>query len=222
MLARVGPKPARNGQSTRLAESPTIWRICILPTFATTLTFPNLSTAVETDRLIIRCPRLGDGPGLFDATVDALADLRQFPASLPWALEIPSIDTSESFCVAGSVNFQARKDFPFLFIDKTSRVVVGCGGLHRPRWAVPAFELGFWGRSSLVGRGLFSEAADALANYAFCHFNAKRVEAICDDLNARSIRVCERIGMQLEGVLRQERRAPDGSLRNTRIYSKLA
>lgn len=126
------------------------------------------------------------------------------------------------FCLAGSASFQARKDFPFLFIDKTSRIVVGCGGLHRPRWAVPVFELGFWGRSSLVGRGLFSEAAHGLANYAFSRFGAKRVEAICDDLNARSIRLCERIGMQLEGVLRQERRAPDGSLRNTRVYSKLA
>ena len=101
-------------------------------------------------------------------------------------------------------------------------MVVGSGGLHRPRWTVPAFELGFWGRSSHVGRGLFSEAANGLANYAFANFGAKRVEAICDDLNERSIRVCERIGMQLEGVLRQERRASDGSLRNTRIYSKLA
>ncbi|WP_432711273.1 GNAT family N-acetyltransferase [Paraburkholderia acidicola] len=174
----------------------------------------------ETDRLIIRSPQPGDGPNLFDAIVDALADLRQFPASLPWAMETPSVDTSESYCVASSESFQARKDFPFLFIDKTSHVVVGSGGLHRPRWAVPAFELGFWGRSSLVGRGLFSEAADALVNFAFSHFDAKRVEAICDDLNVRSIRVCERIGMQLEGVLRHERRAPDGSLRNTRIYSK--
>jgi RimJ/RimL family protein N-acetyltransferase len=141
---------------------------------------------------------------------------------MPWALGTPSIDTSESFCLAGSANFQARKDFPFLFIDKTSGIVVGCGGLHRPRWAVPVFELGFWGRSSLVGRGMFSEAADALANYAFSNFGAKRVEAICDDLNIRSIRLCERIGMQLESVLRQERRAPDDSLRNTRVYSKLA
>jgi RimJ/RimL family protein N-acetyltransferase len=191
-------------------------------TSSTILTSPNLPTSFETDRLVVRCPRSGDGPDLFDATVDALTELRRFPASLPWALETPSIDTSESFCLAGSANFQARKDFPFLFIDKTSRMVVGSGGLHRPRWAVPVFELGFWGRSSHVGRGLFSEAADGLANYAFVNFGAMRVEAICDDLNERSIRLCERIGMQLEGVLRQERRAPDGSLRNTRIYSKLA
>jgi RimJ/RimL family protein N-acetyltransferase len=214
--------PATSARSTRLAESPTIQGIRILSTSSTILTFPNLPTSFETDRLIIRCPRSGDGAELFEATVDALAELRRFPASMPWALETPSIDTSESFCLAGSANFQAGKDFPFLFIDKTSRTVVGCGGLHRPRWAVPVFELGFWGRSSLVGRGLFSEAAVALINYAFSNFGAKRVEAICDDSNTRSIRLCERIGMQLEGVLRQERRAPDGSLRNTRIYSKLA
>lgn len=185
------------------------------------MTFPDLPTAIETNRLIIRCPQPGDGPDLFDATVDALADLRRFPASLPWALATPSIETSESFCLAGSENFQARKDFPFLFIDKASHIVVGCGGIYRPRWTVPAFELGFWGRSSLVGRGLFSEAVNALADYAFSNFSAKRVEAICDDLNTESIRLCERIGMQLEGTLRHERRAPDGSLRNTRIYSKL-
>ncbi len=184
--------------------------------------FPNLPTAFETSRLIIRAPQLGDGSKLFDATVDALADLRRFSASLPWAVAEPSIDASEEFCRLGSENFQARKDFTFLFINKMSGLVVGCGGLHRPRWEVPAFELGFWGRSSLVGRGIFSEAAIALTSYAFEHFTANRVEAICDDLNARSIQVCERIGMQLEGVLRQERRAMDGSLRNTRIYSKLA
>ena len=224
----MSPRPrwsaglAVNGRSTGQAESSTIQSINILLTFSTILTFPNLPTSFETDRLVIRCPRSGDGPALFEATVDALTDLRRFPASMPWALETPSIDSSESFCLAGSVNFQARTDFPFLFIDKTSRIVVGGGGLHRPRWAVPVFELGFWGRSSLVGQGLFSEAANALANYAFANFGAQRVEAICDDLNARSIRLCERIGMQLEGVLRQERRAPDGSLRNTRIYSKLA
>jgi RimJ/RimL family protein N-acetyltransferase len=211
-----------SGSSTRKGESSTILYIYILLKFSTTLSPPTTPATIETDRLIIRCPRPGDGRDVFDATVDALEDLRQFPASLPWALEAPSIDKSESFCVAGFANFHEKRDFPFLFIDKTSRIVVGCGGLHRPRWAVPAFELGFWGRSSLVGRGLFSEAADALTNFGFSHFGAKRIDAICDDLNLRSIRVCERIGMKLEGVLRQERRAPDNSLRDTRIYSKLA
>jgi len=39
-----------------------------------------------------------------------------------------------------------------------------------------------------------------------------------DDENAASCALCERIGMTLEGTLRNERRAPDG-LRNTRIYA---
>jgi len=34
--------------------------------------------------------------------------------------------------------------------------------------------------------------------------------------------VAERCGFELEGVLRHERRAPDGSLRNTCIYARLA
>jgi hypothetical protein len=182
----------------------------------------DLPEAFESDRLILRCPRPGDGPNLFGATVDALAALRKFPASLPWALDEPSVELSESFCTRGFVNFVERRDFPLLFIEKSTGSVIGAGGLHRPRWAVPAFEMGFWGRTSFCGQGFFSEATAAILKFAFSHMKARRVEALCDDLNKESCRVCERIGMQLEGVLRQERRAPDGQLRDTRVYSRVS
>jgi RimJ/RimL family protein N-acetyltransferase len=59
-----------------------------------------------------------------------------------------------------------------------------------------------------------------LTEYAFQHIRAVRVELITDEENVASCRVAERAGFVLEGVLRNERRAPDASLRNTCVYAR--
>jgi hypothetical protein len=74
---------------------------------------------------------------------------------------------------------------------------------------------------SRARNGFISEAVAALTTYAFANLRAVRVEIITDEENNASRRVAERCAFVLEGVLRNERRAPDGSLRNTCIYARL-
>jgi len=179
----------------------------------------NLPDVLHTNRLTIRPPRPGDGPAVFAAVNDSLADLRAFPASMGWALTEPSIDQSEQYCREAYAKFIARRDLALLLILRDSDVVVGSSGLHRIDWRVPKCEVGFWGRSSHRGNGYVTEGVSAIVSIAFDHLCARRVEALPDDLNQRSCRVCERLGFQLEGVLRHERRDPDGTLRNTRVYA---
>ncbi|KGE10389.1 hypothetical protein LA03_10000 [Burkholderia gladioli] len=182
----------------------------------------DLPDAIESEHLIIRAPRVGDGGKVFEATIESLEMLREFPAYLPWALEAPSLEASEAYARNGAANFAMRRDFPLLFLLRDTDTLIGCGGLHRPRWSSRGFEIGWWGRTSFGGKGLMSEAVRAVLAFAFSNLAANRVEAVTDDLNLRSWRLCERVGMDLEGVLRHERIAPDGSLRNARIYSRLA
>jgi RimJ/RimL family protein N-acetyltransferase len=182
----------------------------------------DLPDAIQSERLTVRAPRPGDGRKVFDAIVESLDALREFPASLPWALDEPSIDTAESFCRTASSNFIARDDFPMLFLLRESGTLIGCGGIHKPRWAAGTFEIGWWGRTSFTGQGLITEAVGTLLDFAFSSLAAHRVEALVDDLNEKSWRLCERVGMDFEGTLRHERIAPDGMLRNTRMYSKIS
>ncbi|WP_221416823.1 GNAT family N-acetyltransferase [Chitinimonas taiwanensis] len=182
------------------------------------LDFPS---QFHTERLLIRSPRAGDGAALFEATCETLAELRRFPASLPWALFEPSLAESERFCRVGEADFLARRDLPMLLFRRDNGRLVGASGLHRFNWSVPRFELGYWCRSSELGQGLISEAARGICDFAFTHLGARRVEALPDELNVASWRVCERAGMQLEGVLRHERKDPDGTLRNTRLYAAI-
>ena len=99
-------------------------------------------------------------------------------------------------------------------------LVVSCS-LHSIQWELPKFELGFWCRSSRTRQGYAAEACDALVQYAFEALGARRVEALPDEANAGSRAVCERVGLQLEGVLRHERVTPTGQLRNTCVYARI-
>jgi RimJ/RimL family protein N-acetyltransferase len=53
------------------------------------------------------------------------------------------------------------------------------------------------------GKGLMSEAATAVVDWAIAQPGVHRVWAVCDVANAASARVLEKAGMQREGVLRR-------------------
>lgn len=182
----------------------------------------DLPTSIETERLLMRPPRAGDGPLLFPALTESLPELRRFLASLPWVAADQTLESSEVYCRTAQANFVARKDLPFLLFDKATGKLVGAAGLHRIAWITPKAEVGYWSRTSTSRNGYISEAVVALAQFAFTHIGAVRVELITDEENHASRRLAERCGFKLDGILRNERRAPDGILRNTCIYSRLA
>jgi RimJ/RimL family protein N-acetyltransferase len=180
----------------------------------------NLPASIETPRLTLRPPRTGDGQALHEALTESLPELRRFLASLPWVAAEQTLESAETFCRNGESNFIARRDLPFFVFEKATGRIVASAGLHRTVWQTPKTEVGYWCRTKSTGRGYMTEAVMALTEYAFQYINAARVELITDEENAASKRVAERSGFVLEGTLRNERRAPDGTLRNTCIYAR--
>lgn len=181
----------------------------------------DLPTAIETERLLVRAPQAGDGFALHTAVAESLPELRRFLGSLPWVASEPTPESCEARCRTGMANFLSRADLPFLAFEKSSGQLVGGVGLHRTVWSTPKTEVGYWVRTSRVGNGFVTEAVSALVEYAFTEMRAARIELITDEANTTSRQVAERCRFGLEGILRNERRAPDGSLRNTCIYAIL-
>lgn len=180
----------------------------------------DIPARIETERLVLHHPRAGDGVALHAAVAESLPELRRFLASLPWVAGEPSAEASEIYCRNAESNFLSRKDLPYLLWHKQTGWVAGAVGLHRTDWNTPKTEVGYWCRTSLSGVGLIGEAVSALAELAFTRLAVVRLELITDEENVASRRVAERCGFALEGVLRHERRAPDGSLRNTCVYAR--
>jgi RimJ/RimL family protein N-acetyltransferase len=131
-----------------------------------------------------------------------------------YTLEACEINTRQAIA-----KFVTRQDLRYQFVDRTSGEMVGSSGLHRINWQVPRFEIGYWVRTSRSGQGYVGETVRALTRLAFEALGARRVEIRCDDLNLASARVAERCGFELDTILRNWQRGPDGTLRHERIYS---
>lgn len=175
-----------------------------------------------TGQLVLRAPRAGDGPKVWEATVASLAELRPW---MPWATGEPEADESERFARSAGADFIARRDLVFYGFaraegDEEGPVLVACG-LHRMDWQVRRFEIGYWRRTGFGGLGLVDEAVHALTALAFESLEARRVEIRCDADNRRSARVAERCGFTYEGTLRRDALTPAGEPRDTRVYAKV-
>jgi RimJ/RimL family protein N-acetyltransferase len=86
---------------------------------------------------------------------------------------------------------------------------------------VPRFEIGYWCRPSMQGRGLVTEAVQTLTRFAFDALRARRVEVRMSSANTKSRAVAERCGFTLEGVLRQDALDVNGQPRDTVVYARV-
>lgn len=76
-----------------------------------------------------------------------------------------------------------------------------------------------WTAASHQRSGLNTEAKFLLLAHAFESLDCIAVEFRTHRLNAQSRRAIERLGAQLDGILRAHIRSPDGTLRDTAVYS---
>jgi N-acetyltransferase len=87
---------------------------------------------------------------------------------------------------------------------------------------VPRAEIGAtWLAASAQRTGVNTEAKLLMLAHAFDEWGCVRVEFRTHALNAQSRRAIERTGGQLEGILRQHLRLPNGLLRDTAQYAIL-
>jgi RimJ/RimL family protein N-acetyltransferase len=157
----------------------------------------DIPDSFETDRLLIRVPRPGDGPALNEAVLETFDDLRPW---MPWAAaEPPSIEKSEENSRRAYSQFITREDITLRLIHKETGLILGSSGLHPRDWALPRFEIGYWCRKRFQRQGYITEALRAILQFGFETLAAKRIQICCDKLNVPSLRVVERAGLRREG-----------------------
>lgn len=176
----------------------------------------NIPEEFESERLLIRAPRVGDGKQLNEAIVESFDE---FVRWLPWAKVCPSVAESEEHCKKSREKFLAKEDMQLLLFDKSTGVLVGSSGLHQIDWNVPMFEIGYWCRTSQIGKGYIAEAVQRVSKFAFEVLKANRIEIRVDSKNIKSASIPQKLGYTLEGTLRHQCRDNLGNLSDTQIYS---
>lgn len=178
----------------------------------------RLNGTLCNDRINLVPPCLELQPQMLEAIIESKAELEVFLPWVPYALtESESIENTKQ-AMANFANFD--NELRYSIIDKTSQELVGAIGLLIKDKSVPYFEIGYWLRSSCVGKGYITDAIAVLEQYAFTELEARRIEIRCDKSNVKSKAVALRCGYEFEGELKQTNRLPSGALSNTLIFAK--
>ena len=99
---------------------------------------------------------------------------------------------------------QPRIKFQWAVVTKAGGRLIGNAGIRREKIDEREAEIGYEFAPAEWGRGYATEAARAVVAYGFEELGVHRVSAWCIAENRGSARVLEKLGMQLEGRLRQK------------------
>ena len=145
---------------------------------------------VETSRLILRRPRLGDVPGLFEFLGDA------------HAMQHTHVDASLQVCRRRVVvhEWRRRQDgyAPWTIMAKSDGRMIGWGGLYNDPfdsgWGV---EVAYFFHPVAWGQGYASEMVAACTSVADHALRLPEVRAFAHPANAGSRRVLEKAGFEI-------------------------
>ena len=168
------------------------------------------------ERIIVRPYRESDAQDLFEAVAESRDHLRPW---LPFADAHQTIEDSRDWIIHTMAHWLLREELTMGIWDAASHRYLGGTGLHVHSWDTGYFEIGYWIRASAEGHGYIMEAVRLLTTYAFDTLKATRLEIRCDELNARSAAIPQRLGFVREGCLRNNMAAPDGRIRSTLVFS---
>ena len=171
----------------------------------------DLPMPILTPRLRLQPRYVGEGKILNEAICTSLEHLKPW---MPFAQKAPSVAESEEHCRRSLAKFLLREDLTLSIYTRDGDRFIGSTGLHRANWDVPSFHIGYWIRHEFEGQGLVTEAANAVARYAFSVLKARRIEIRCDAQNQKSLSVMKRLGCVQEAILKNDSRE-SGELRDT-------
>jgi ribosomal-protein-serine acetyltransferase len=178
----------------------------------------EVPTRLETERLILRAPLLsGDGQAANEAIKESINELKSW---LPFAQEVPAVEETEMNMREAYVKFLRRENFRFLIFHKETKEFIGSSGIQSINWDISKCEIGYWINTKFSGKGYMTEAIKELTNFGLNQLQFKRIEIKCESTNLKSRAIPEKLGFELEGILRNDDLSADGSkLTDTCIYA---
>lgn len=138
---------------------------------------------------------------------------------MPWVASTNSPDDTRAF-IAQTLK-QVADNSGFQTAVCSGGKIVGVVGMHAVNWSHKQTSLGYWLDQNAQGRGFMTRSCRAYLDHIFGDLGLHRVEIRCATGNARSRAVAERLGFQLEGVIRDVERV-NGVFVDHQVYGLLA
>ncbi|HTA66444.1 MAG TPA: GNAT family protein [Xanthomonadaceae bacterium] len=139
-----------------------------------------------------------------------------------WFTAVPGPDRMEAYVAAALAERDAGLSLPFVVRDAKGSVV-GSTRYCNVEAAHRRLEIGYtWYAARVQRTGLNTEAKLLLLRHAFETLDCIAVEFRTNWFNQRSRAAIARLGAKQDGVLRNHRLMPDGSYRDSVVFSIIA
>jgi RimJ/RimL family protein N-acetyltransferase len=133
---------------------------------------------------------------------------------------IPRPEGMRAYVDQALAEFDAGVSLPFVTIDRESRRAVGTTRYMNIEAPHRRLEVGTtWIGQSFQRTAINTDAKYVMLKHAFETLRCIAVDLRTHEKNAQSRAAIERLGARLDGILRNHRIMPDGTLRNTAAYS---
>ena len=140
-----------------------------------------------------------------------------------WCTSVPKPEAMQAEVERRLALQQRGTMLPYTVVSLPDNRIVGMTTFMNIDKAGPRVEIGStWYAACMQRTAVNTEAKMLLLSYAFETLGCLAVEFRTHYLNQRSRRAIERLGARLDGILRCHQRMPDGSLRDTCVYSVTA
>lgn len=137
-----------------------------------------------------------------------------------WFTGVPNADSIDDYVSRALIDKSEGTALPFVVIDKSTGDVIGatrfCNAVNKYR----RVEIGFtWYAKRFQKTSVNTECKLLLLAYAFEHKDAIAVEFRTHWHNKNSQAAITKLGAKQDGILRNHTVEPDGTLRDTVVYS---
>ncbi len=151
--------------------------------------------------IYLRKLQMNDAAEMFAAIEESRNELNEF---FVWSPLVRAVKDSEEFIKSRrKITVKGRELLLGIFTSDSERYL-GNVGLHPVPASPHSAEVGYWVRTSAVGRGVATAAAALVTVAAFEEFRYHRLVLRAATDNVASNRVAEKLGMKLGGVQRHE------------------
>ncbi|MGF7050707.1 ribosomal-protein-alanine N-acetyltransferase [Paenibacillus sp. DS2015] len=166
----------------------------------------------ETNRLVIRKLEIQDAEDYFYV----LSDLETIKHTR-WEL-FQSIEDSTLYLKNLEQKYQLRQAFHWGIVDKDSNKIIGRIAFVNVDVDNDKTEIGYVVSREYWNKGIVFEAARELIKFGFEELGLNRIEARCNEDNVGSERIMQKIGMEFEGLLREQLKMK-GEYKTQKFYS---
>lgn len=153
--------------------------------------------SIETERLLLRKITLNDASDMFEYASNP--EVSQYTM---WSTHT-SIEDTKYFLQSLTKMYKRRELVDWGIVHKAEKKFIGTCGFVEWSMTHSRAEIGYALSRRYWGEGYMSEAVNAVIEFGFREMSLNRIMGRCEVNNIASARVMEKVGMQMEGILRQ-------------------